>query len=104
MVVDYIVEGDSFVTVVVAGADPSSHGGKKHGCDTRRQALRVFPRPEVKEATGSVQVTFLVNFFDELQRRAPAGGNLFSQSVSRHVGSSRVFVPNRGKQKAGSNR
>jgi serine/threonine-protein kinase len=33
----------------------------------------VLPRPEVAAETGSVHVTFLLNFFDELRRRAPAG-------------------------------
>ena len=35
----------------------------------------VFPRPEATgEQKGSVHVTVLLNFFDELRRRVPAGG------------------------------
>ncbi len=35
----------------------------------------VFPRPEAtSEQKGSVHVTVLLNFFDELRRRVPAGG------------------------------
>jgi hypothetical protein len=34
----------------------------------------VFPRPEATgEQKGSVHVTVLLNFFDELRRRVPAG-------------------------------
>jgi len=31
----------------------------------------VFPRPEIEEAKGSLHVTFLLNFSDELRRRSP---------------------------------
>jgi hypothetical protein len=35
----------------------------------------VFPRPEAtSEQKGSVHVTVLLNFFDELRRRVPPGG------------------------------
>ena len=35
----------------------------------------VFPRPEATGGEkGSVHVTFLLNFFDELKRRLPPGG------------------------------
>jgi len=33
----------------------------------------VFPMPEASTRVGSVQMTFLLNFFDELRRRVPAG-------------------------------
>jgi hypothetical protein len=34
----------------------------------------VFPRPDATgEQKGSVHVTVLLNFFDELRRRVPAG-------------------------------
>jgi hypothetical protein len=33
----------------------------------------VFPVPDtIKQERGSLHVTFLLNFFDELRRRAPA--------------------------------
>jgi hypothetical protein len=35
----------------------------------------VFPRPDTGDANkGSVHVTVLMNFFDELRRRAPVSG------------------------------
>ncbi len=33
----------------------------------------VLPQQSTNETTGSVHVTFLLNFFDELRRRAPVG-------------------------------
>jgi serine/threonine-protein kinase len=34
----------------------------------------IFPRPEAAtQAKGNLHVTFLLNYFDELRRRAPAG-------------------------------
>jgi hypothetical protein len=40
-----------------------------------RRAIAVV-EPEVQSVQESnVQVTFLLNFFDELRRRAPAAGN-----------------------------
>jgi hypothetical protein len=39
-------------------------------------ALYEFLNPEAKEeAKGTVHATFLLNFFDELRRRAPAARN-----------------------------
>jgi hypothetical protein len=38
------------------------------------QRFAVFPKPEsLDEKQGNVHVTFLVNFFDEVLRRAPVG-------------------------------
>jgi hypothetical protein len=43
------------------------------GADGKRFA--VFPAAETAgPEKGSVHLTFLLNFFDELRRRAPAGG------------------------------
>jgi len=33
----------------------------------------IFPVPKLEEEKGSVHVTFLFNFFDELRRRVPSG-------------------------------
>jgi predicted Ser/Thr protein kinase len=79
MVTTYAVEGDSFV----AGKPRLWSGTQFLGTppalnldlapDGKRFA--VFPRPEAtKEANGSVHVTFLLNFFDELRRRLPLEG------------------------------
>jgi hypothetical protein len=75
MVADYTVQGDSFVAgkprlwspaQILA---PSGLYNMDVTADGKRMV--VFPRPDVKEDTGSVHVTFLLNFFDELRRRAP---------------------------------
>ncbi len=77
MVADYTVQGDSFV-----GGKPRLWSSVQilaptgaYNMDVTADGKRfvVFPRPEVKEETGSVHVTFLLNFFDELRRRAPVG-------------------------------
>jgi len=42
----------------------------------------VIPRPEATgEQKGSVHVTALLNFFDELRRRVPAGGKQDSHKL-----------------------
>ena len=75
MSVDYTVKGDSFEpqkprlwssTQVLAT-------GFVHNVDLDANGARVlmFPRTETAEQPGPVQVTFLLNFFDYLRRRAP---------------------------------
>jgi serine/threonine-protein kinase len=75
MVVDYTVNGDSFV-----------HGNPRPWFDQKifnpgaidldlapngkRFAVPVLPE-KARPASGSVHVTFLLNFFDELRRRVP---------------------------------
>ncbi len=78
MVADYTAKGDSFVasrprvwsetqiraTGAVVNLDLAPDGKR----------FAVFPMPDPKvEEKGSVHVTFLLNFFDELRRHAPAG-------------------------------
>jgi hypothetical protein len=53
----------------------------KPGCgklrsSARRERFAVLLTNEsnLKDPKGSAHVTFLLNFFDELRRRAPAGG------------------------------
>ena len=76
MVVDYTVSGDSFrpgkprlwSNTQVMGF------GLVHNVSMAPDGKRVvvFPRPEMaEEQKGPVQVTFLLNFFDYLRRRAP---------------------------------
>ncbi|HXA65025.1 MAG TPA: protein kinase [Bryobacteraceae bacterium] len=76
-VVNYTVHGDSFVP-----GRPRLWSQKQifnpglTNLDLARDGKRfaVFPRSEAMgEGTGSVRVTFLLNIFDELRRRAPAG-------------------------------
>jgi Tol biopolymer transport system component len=81
MVVDYTSTGDSFTIVgkprvwsdrQIGGVT----GGGIQNYDLAPDGKRfvVFLRDEVAAQTGSVHTTFLLNFFDELRRRAPAGG------------------------------
>ena len=76
MVMDYEVKKESF-----NGGKPSlwsdqrlqEIGGNQNydlAPDSKRFAI--FPEQKVPEEKGSVHVTFLLNFFDELRRRAPA--------------------------------
>ena len=76
MAVDYVVNGDSFIP-----GKPRVWSDKKlysAGITTNwalapdGKRFAVFLPPEVAGAeTGSVHVTFLLNFFDELRRRLP---------------------------------
>jgi len=77
MVVDYTVDGDSFVA-----GKPRLWSGRQislaeiNSIDLAPDGKRFvgFPVPEPAEpAKGPVHVTFLLNFFDELRRRVPAG-------------------------------
>jgi len=85
MVTTYIAKADSFArdkprpwsnTQIRDGEKPSGLGflwSLDLAPDGKRFA--VFPRPEATgEEKASVHVTVLLNFFDELRRRVPAGG------------------------------
>jgi hypothetical protein len=78
MVVDYAAKGDSFEagrprlwsSTQVLGM------GLVHNVDLAPDGKRlvVFPRPDrMEEQKGPVQVTFLLNFFDYVRQRVPAG-------------------------------
>ena len=75
MVVDYTVNGDSFVpgTPRVWSGKPIFYPGLLNLAlhpDGKRFA--VFPMPEVAGGEkGPVHVTMLLNFLDELERRIP---------------------------------
>jgi serine/threonine-protein kinase len=74
MVLDYSVEGDSFVPGkprlwTTARVHPA-YQGMDLAPDGRRFAALSLPE-EPKSDSGSVHVTFLLNFFDELRRRVP---------------------------------
>ncbi len=74
MVTDYTVTGDTFQAgkprlwskVQVLGT------GLAYNVDLAPDGKRlvVFPKPDFHQA-GPVQVTFLLNFFDELRRKVP---------------------------------
>jgi len=78
MAADYTSTGDSFsaskprVWASLPMTDASGDVNLDVAPDGKRFA--VFPAPDPKEAEkGSVHVTFLLNFFDELRRKVPAG-------------------------------
>jgi hypothetical protein len=80
MVVDYTVNGDSFVPVkprLWSEKQIYMPGNTNLTLAPDGKRFAVFPIPEAAgpgPEKGSVHVTFLLNFFDELRRRAPAGG------------------------------
>jgi hypothetical protein len=39
-----------------------------------RKRVAIFPGAEPENTGGTLRATFLLNFFDEVQRRIPAGG------------------------------
>jgi serine/threonine-protein kinase len=78
MVVDYTVKGDSFV----AGRPrlwTDSHGRLRPGhvsldlAPDGKRFIGLLARETPQTEKGSVHVTFLENFFDELRRRIPPG-------------------------------
>jgi len=75
MVADYTTNAGSFVPgkpYVWSGREILSNGIKNLDLAPDGKRFAVFPLPEAKdEGKGSVHVTFLLNFFDELRRRAP---------------------------------
>jgi hypothetical protein len=77
MVTNYTARGDSFST-----ANPRVWSDRQvlrpnfiRVLDLHPDAKRfaVFPRPDVEQGKGTLHVTFLLNFGDELQRRVPTG-------------------------------
>ncbi len=78
MAASYTIQGDSFS--VGAPHQWSSRqvwrDSVRQNFDVWRDGKRVvmFPLPVVEDAGGSLHATFLLNFFDQLRRRDPAGG------------------------------
>jgi hypothetical protein len=76
MAVSYSVKGDEFVA-----GKPRLWAAKKDlgfafdaAPDGKRLAVLLNEESNQKDLKGPTQVTFLLNFFDELRRRAPSGG------------------------------
>lgn len=76
MVTDYVVNGDAF-----AFSTPRAWSDKQIMRRSTRQnfdlapdgkRVAAIPRPEVDERAGTLHVTFLLNFFDEVRRRVPS--------------------------------
>jgi hypothetical protein len=81
MVAAYTAKADSFApdkprlwsNTQILDPGPGAQWSLDLAPDGKRFA--VFPRPEATgEQKGSVHVTVLLNFFDELRRRVPPGG------------------------------
>jgi predicted Ser/Thr protein kinase len=77
MVVDYTTKGDSFLPGkprLWSEEQIYDTGTVNASLAPDGKRFAVFPRPETaEEGNGSLHVTFLLNFFDELRRRVPAG-------------------------------
>jgi serine/threonine-protein kinase len=77
MVVDYTVNGDSFVVGkprLWSQAQIFFTGSSNLALAPDGKRFAVFPMPEAAGPDkGSVHVTFLLNFLDELRRRISAG-------------------------------
>jgi hypothetical protein len=76
MVTEYTARGDSFShTKPRLWSDQQifTPGGRRYfDLHPDGKCFAVFPRPESSEKPGNLHVTFLLNFFDEVRRRAPA--------------------------------
>ncbi len=77
MTVRYTVEGDSFRPEkprLWSETQILDNGYADWDVAPDGKRLVMFPRPEATaEQKGSVHVTVLLNFFDELRRRVPTG-------------------------------
>jgi hypothetical protein len=76
MVTDYELNNESF-----AGGKPRQWsdqrlqdlgGLQNYDLAPDGKSFAIFPEQKAPEEQGSVRVTFLLNFFDELRRRVPA--------------------------------
>jgi serine/threonine-protein kinase len=75
MAVSYTIEGDSFSAGRPRQWSPTQilRDDVRQNFDVSADGKRtvVFPRPVAEQAEGSLHVTFLLNFFDEVRRRIP---------------------------------
>ncbi|MGH9257107.1 MAG: protein kinase domain-containing protein [Vicinamibacterales bacterium] len=75
MVVSYTIEGDSFSAGRPRPWSPTQvlRDGVRQNFDVSADGKRavIFPRPAAEQTEGSLHVTFLLNFFDEVRRRIP---------------------------------
>jgi hypothetical protein len=78
MVTDYTAKGDAFTPGLarVWSEKQIQRRNTRQNFDLAPDGKRVaaFPRPDAEENGGTLHVTFLLNFFDELRRRMPPGG------------------------------
>jgi eukaryotic-like serine/threonine-protein kinase len=75
MVASYTITGDSFAAAAPRPWSPTQvfRDGVRQSFDVAPDGKRVvmFPRPTETKNEGSLHVTFLLNFFDEVRRRVP---------------------------------
>lgn len=75
MVVSYTTAGDSFSAGRPRPWSPTQvlRDGVRQNFDVSADGKRavIFPRPATEQTEGSLHVTFLLNFFDEVRRRIP---------------------------------
>src|SRR6185295_72368 len=77
MAAPYSTQGDSFNTGAVRVWSPTQirRNNVQQNFDVSPDGKRVvmFPKPVAEETGGSLHATFLLNFFDEVRRRASVG-------------------------------
>jgi hypothetical protein len=77
MAVNYTSQGDTFNPGIphVWSSTQVRRMGRQQNFDVSPDGKRVvmFPRPTEEQSQGSLHVTFLLNFFDEVRRRLPVG-------------------------------
>ena len=77
MAATYSTQGDAFQAATPRIWSPTlvHRTGVQQNFDVSPDGKRVimFPRPAAEGASGSLHATFLLNFFDEVRRRVPAG-------------------------------
>lgn len=74
MVTEYVAKGESFSYAkprLWSDKQILPNGNRYLDLHPDGKRFAVFPQPDVKEKQGSVHVTFLLNFFDEVRRRVP---------------------------------
>jgi hypothetical protein len=78
MAAGYTIQGDTFSAATARVWSPVKvrRNGVQQSFDISPDGKRaaVFPNQEAEAAGGSLHATFLLNFFDEVRRRAPVSG------------------------------
>jgi hypothetical protein len=76
MVTDYTAKGDAFTATNLRAwsEKPIQRRSTRQNFDLAPDGKRIaaIPRPDVEESAGTLHVTFLLNFFDEVRRRVPS--------------------------------
>jgi serine/threonine-protein kinase len=74
-VASYTIQGDSFSAEVSRVWSPTPirrHGVQLNfGISPDGKRVIMFPKPVAEASTGNLHATFLLNFFDEVRRKAP---------------------------------